>query len=181
MREIEVKYRLQDTEALVTVLKARGVELGDSACQDDQAYAPQGWQFGDSKLGVSFLRLRTVNGRHFFALKQPTVNAQSCVEHETEVAARLAMHGAILRMGFYATVRVIKTRRTAAVDGMSLCVDELEGVGIFLELERMAPDDVSAEDVQAELAAFAAGLGIEAERTEETYDSLVRIAQVAAP
>ena len=94
------------------------------------------------------MRLRTVGGRHFFALKQPTINAQSCVEHETEVADRQAMHEAILHMGFCATVRVIKARRSATVNGVSLCLDDLEGVGTFLELERMVPDDVWAEEVR---------------------------------
>lgn len=63
MREIEVKYRVEDTEALLVALKSRGIELSEPVFQDDQAYAPAGWQFGDSKLGVSFLRLRTVAGR----------------------------------------------------------------------------------------------------------------------
>lgn len=173
MREIEVKYRIQDKEALLAALKLRGIELGEAVYQDDQAYAPQGWSFEDSKLGVSFVRLRTIDDRHWFALKQPTINAQSCLEYETEVADREAMHGAILQMGFYATVRVAKERRTAVAGDISLCVDELEGVGTFLELERMVADDASSEEVQAELVDFVAGLGIVAERTEETYDSLV--------
>ena len=49
-------------EALLVALKSRGIELSEPVFQDDQAYAPAGWQFGDSKLGVSFLRLRTVAG-----------------------------------------------------------------------------------------------------------------------
>jgi adenylate cyclase class 2 len=69
---------------------------------------------------------------------------------------------------------------TAAVGTVSLCVDDLEGVGTFLELERLAHGDVPPEDVQAELAAFVTGLGVRAQRTEETYDSLVRGAQVAS-
>jgi hypothetical protein len=36
------------------------------------------------------------------------------------------------------------------------------------------------EAVQAELAAFVASLGVETERTAETYDSLVRAALVSA-
>jgi adenylate cyclase class 2 len=172
--EIEVKFRLASPEALVAFLSARGIEFGPPVRQDDQAYAPQGWRFGDSKLGVSFLRLlRTVDGRHFFALKQPATNAQSCLESETEVADRQAMHQAILLMGFYATVRVVKARRTATLDGLSLCLDDVEGAGIFLEL-RMVPDEASADGVQAELAAFVADPGIDAERTDQTYDSLVR-------
>jgi adenylate cyclase class 2 len=65
---------------LLVALKARGIELGEPAYQDDQAYAPVGWRFGDSKLGVSFLRLRTGGGHRYFALKQPAENAQACLE-----------------------------------------------------------------------------------------------------
>src|SRR6266496_402775 len=179
VREIEVKYHVDDLEALLVALKARGIELSDRVYQDDKAYAPDGWQFGDNKLGVSFVRLRTVDGRYYFALKQPVENAQACLEHETEVADRAAMHGAILHMGYHPTVRVAKVRRTATLEYCSLCVDDLEGVGAFIELERMVPDDMPAEAIQAELAAFVASLGIAAVRTDETYDSLVRAAQAS--
>src|SRR5467141_3925696 len=89
-----------------------GIELSEPVFQDDQAYAPAGWQFGDSKLGVSFLRLRTVQGRHYFTLKQPASSAQDCLEYETQVTDRQAMHQAVLHMGYRPTVRITKTRRT---------------------------------------------------------------------
>lgn len=108
MREIEVKYRIDDLEALLTALKSRGIEFSDPIHQDDQAYAPAHWQFGDSKLGVSFLRLRTTGGRHYFTLKQPASNAQACLEYETEVTDRDAMHAAALHMGYKPTVQIIK-------------------------------------------------------------------------
>jgi adenylate cyclase class 2 len=177
VREVEVKYHVDDLEALLVALKDRGIALSGPAYQDDQAYAPDGWQFGDSKLGVSFLRLRTVEGRHYFAVKQPGENAQACLEYETEVADRAAMHGAILHMGYYPTVRVAKVRRTATLEHCSLCFDEVDGIGSFIELERMVPDDMPAEVIQAELAAFVASFGVTAVRTDETYDSLVRAAQ----
>ena len=69
--EYSVQYLVEDMEALLVALKSRGIELSEPVFQDDQAYAPAGWQFGDSKLGVSFLRLRTVAGRHYFTLKPP--------------------------------------------------------------------------------------------------------------
>jgi adenylate cyclase class 2 len=113
MREIEVKYRVDDLEGLLAVLKARSIEVSDPLHQDDQAYAPAGWQFGDGKLGISFLRLRTVAGRHYFTLKQPAQNDQACLEYETEVTDREAMHNAVLHMGYRPTVRIIKTRRSS--------------------------------------------------------------------
>ena len=140
MREIELKYRVDDLEALLVALKSQGIELSEPVFQDDQAYAPAGWQFGDSKLGVSFLRLRTVQGCHYFTLKQPAGSAQDCLEYETQVTDRQAMHQAVLHMGYRPTVRIAKTCRTATLEDGSLCIDEVEGVGEFLELERMAPD-----------------------------------------
>lgn len=177
MREIEVKYRVADLEGLQGALKAQGIELSDPVYQDDQAYAPVSWRFGDPKIGVSFLRLRTAGGRHYFTLKQPVSNAQACVEHETEVADRDAMHHAALRMGFRPTVRIAKTRRTATIGDRSLCVDDLEGVGGFLEVEQMVPDDADPRATQAELAAFVDSLGVTASRTTDTYDSLVHASQ----
>jgi len=176
VREIEVKYRVDDLEGLLATLKSRGIDVSDPLHQDDQAYAPAEWQFGDSKLGVSFLRLRTVAGRHYFTLKQPAQNDQACLEYETEVTDREAMHHAALNMGYRPTVRIIKTRRTASINGCSLCIDELEGVGGFIEAERMAPDDADAQVVQAELAALIESLGAVTTRTTETYDSLVHAA-----
>jgi len=100
----------------------------------------------------------------------------SCAEYVTAVADRDEMHRAIVAMGFYPTVRITKVRRTVALDDLSLCLDEVDGLGAFLELERMVPDEVPGEAVQAGLADFVESLGIEAERIEETYDSLVHAA-----
>lgn len=180
MREVEVKYRVPDGEALLLALKTRGIEVSEPVHQDDQAYAPTSWADGDDKRGVSFVRLRTVEGRHLFTLKRPAENALSCDEYETVVEDRAQMHQAILAMGFRPTVRILKARRTATVGEISLCMDEVDLLGTFVELERMVPDDVSGEAVQDELAQFVAGLGIAVERTEETYDSLVRAALASA-
>ena len=129
-----------------------------------------------SKLGVAFARLRTQDGRHLFTLKRPTDNEMACLEFETEVADRQQMHEAIQHMGFYPTVRIQKTRRTARLGGMALCVDAVAHAGTFLEVERVIGPDQSGEDVQAELLAFACSLGVALERTTDTYDSLVRAA-----
>jgi adenylate cyclase, class 2 len=110
-------------------------------------------------LGVSLLRRRTVTGRHYFTLKQPAQNDQACLEYETEVTDGEAMHHAALHMGYRPTVRIVKTRRTASTDGCSLCIDDLEGVGGFIEAERVAPDDADAQAIQAELAALIESLG----------------------
>jgi len=77
VREVEVKFRVQDVGALVAALAARGIELGPAVRQDDQAYAPVGWEYGNARGGVPFARLRTVDGRHTFTVKRPAENVLS--------------------------------------------------------------------------------------------------------
>jgi len=174
VREIEVKYRVRDLGALLAALKMHGIELTMPSRQDDQAYAPEGWAYGDDRRGVPFARLRTVDGQHVFTLKRPAENVLSCEEHETAVADRDQMHRAVVAMGFRPTVRIVKMRRTGSFGDMALCVDELDGLGAFLEVERMVPDGVPGEAVQAELSRFVTSLGIAAEQISQTYDVLVR-------
>jgi adenylate cyclase class 2 len=175
-REIEVKYRVHDLDELETALTRLGAQISRSVHQDDQAYAQDGWHYGMSKLGVAFARLRTQDSRHLFTLKRPTDNEMACLEFETEVADRDQMHEAIQHMGFYPTVRIVKTRRTARLGELSLCLDEVELIGAFLEIEKVIGPGQSGGAVQAELHAFACSLGVELERATDTYDSLVRAA-----
>jgi adenylate cyclase class 2 len=174
VREIEVKYRVTDPVSLVRALNDRGCVLSEPVRQDDQAYAANGWSYGQSKVGQAFARLRTENGRHMFCVKKPDDNELACAEHETEVLARGEMHAAILAMGFYPTTRIVKTRRTARLGRMMLCLDEVDGLGTFFEIEAMVSGDRPASEVQQELDAFARSLGVNLVRRTETYDSLLR-------
>ncbi|WP_043616660.1 class IV adenylate cyclase [Nonomuraea candida] len=180
VQEVEVKYRVADVGALEAELERRGARLSPPLRQDDQAYAQPGWEYGHSKIGATFARMRTQDGRHLFTVKTPLTNAMACLEYETEVADRESMHQAIMAMGFRPTVRIVKVRRTAMLDGMAICVDEVEHAGDFVEIERTVTDGRSGTDVQAELDTFARSLGVELERTSDTYDSLVRAALTPA-
>ncbi|GAA2709434.1 class IV adenylate cyclase [Micromonospora olivasterospora] len=174
IREIEVKYRVADPAPLVWALRERGVVLSAPILQDDQAYAANGWSYGQSKTGAAFARLRTENGRHTFCVKKPLDNELACAEHETEVLARGEMHQAILAMGFYPTIRIVKTRRTGRFDRMLLCLDDVDGLGAFFEIEAMVGGDRPAAEVQRDLDRFARSLGVDLVRSTETYDSLIR-------
>ncbi|MFD6095432.1 class IV adenylate cyclase [Nocardiopsis flavescens] len=177
-REIETKYRVGDLGGLVAALGAAGVVLGAPARQDDQAYAPRGWDPSQGKAGFTFARLRTQDGTHIVTAKTPAANAMECAEQETAVADREAMHGVLTALGYVPAVRIVKTRRTGSAGPIGVCVDEVEAAGVFLELELVVEDDRDGRDAQAGLDAWARGLGVELERTTDTYDVLVRPAPV---
>lgn len=178
-RETEVKYRVRGYEDLLQALARRGVHLGPPVTQDDQAYARKGWRYGDNKAGVPFVRLRTQDGHHLFTMKRPVENELSCIEHETQVADRDAMHYAILAMGFYPTVRILKTRRIGRYGSLSLCLDDVSSIGWFFEVEDLAASAEALAD-QARMHRFVSSLGVGLERMSVTYDSLVREAQLVA-
>ncbi len=176
MREIEVKYRVHDLAALESALTQRGAVLSRPVRQDDQAYAPRDWAYGQPKTGVVFARLRSEDGRCVFTVKKPLDNEMACAEHETAVADRTQMHQAVLAMGFVPTVRIVKTRRTATLGDVALCLDDVEHAGLFFEVEKVlvAADHPTA--IQDQLDAFARSLGVALERVTDTYDSLIRAA-----
>lgn len=174
VHEVEVKYQVWDTKSLAAALGRARVSLQPPVAQDDQAYAPAAWAYGMSKLGVPFARLRTQGARHLFTVKVPQLNELACVEHETFVADREQMHRSILLMGFVPTMRIVKQRRTGVWDDAVVCVDEVAGLGTFLELERLVRGDQSGEEVQEDLDVRARSLGVDMRRTSETYDSLLR-------
>ncbi|MFF5265487.1 class IV adenylate cyclase [Actinomadura viridis] len=184
VQEIEVKYRvLGGTDGLEAALAARGAVLSAPVRQDDQAYAPETWNYGDDKQGVSFARLRTQDGRHLFTIKTPVANELAVVEHETTVGDREQMHHALLAMGFRPTMRIVKTRRTARLESgllgvVSVCVDEVEHAGLFVEFEAVTRTE-SGEAAQEGLDVLARSLGVELERETVTYDLLVRAAVAA--
>ncbi|WP_117211128.1 class IV adenylate cyclase [Allorhizocola rhizosphaerae] len=174
VQEIEVKYRVARLEPLLDALALRGVVLSDPITQDDQAYAPAHWDYGQSKVGVPFARLRTEAGRHLFTVKVPVDNEMACREHESLVADRDQMHQALLAMGFRPTIRIVKTRRTGVLDGLSLCVDDVQHAGGFLEVEQLVPITESGLATQRRLDEFVMSLGVPVQRTTDTYDSLIR-------
>lgn len=176
-QEIEVKYRVIEQDALLHALTDQGVSLSAPVLQEDQAYAPTWWDYGKPKTGVPFGRLRTVQGKHLFTVKTPQDNEMACLEAETIVADAEQMHDALLQMGFRPTVRIVKERRTGRAGRWSLCVDHVEGIGPFLEIETVTTADESGLAIQAQLDAWANDLGVKLERVTDTYDSLVRLAQ----
>jgi adenylate cyclase, class 2 len=173
--EIDVKYRVGDPSGVADALAARGIELSAPVHQDDQAYAPVVTDNG----GIAYARLRTQGGRHLFALKRAAGDELADAMFEAEVADRSQMHEAILQMGFYPTVHIGKVRRTARLGAMTLCLDDVEHLGTFLEIEHANPAGWSGEAVQNALDAFARSLGLAAERTTDTYDSMVQAALAA--
>ena len=102
--------------------------FGAAVVQDDQAYAPVGWSYGDSKIGVSFVRLRTVDGRHTF-----TLTARPYVWRRVAAALDALNTGQTyyLRDGRTEALCAIRMPRGPPTRRMAGCrLDQVLGVGV---------------------------------------------------
>ena len=171
--EIEVRLRLDHGPSALAALDALGLVLDEGIMQDDQAYAPVGWGYGECRLGITFARLRTAGGQHSFTVKRPITDVRTCIEHECRVSNREAMHDAILLMGFRPTIRIVKTRRSGRLGELSVCLDDVHGLGLFLEMEALARPGDDLAEIRQSLETFIQMLDLPAERCFDTYDALI--------
>ncbi len=171
--EVEVRLRIEDGPSAFSALDALGVVLDAGVMQDDQAYAPASWAYGECRLGVTFARLRTVGDQHWFTVKRPITDVRTCVEHQCRVSERETMHNAILLMGFRPTVRIVKTRRSGRIGELKICLDDVHGLGLFLEMEALARPGDDLAQVRQSLDDSLELLDLAAEPCFETYDALI--------
>lgn len=176
-KEIEVKAKITDTTALLAKLSALGVALSEPLKQEDAIYTNfPDEEFADFKPGVNFLRIRKSNGKVLFTLKQSLVNELEGIEKELEVSSEKEMEDILSLLGYHKAVQVIKTRRKANYKDYEICLDEVETLGSFIEVEKLTDED--SEKVQNEMFDLLIILGIEkADRVMNGYDTMVYLKQ----
>lgn len=174
MQEIEIKARLRDEAVVVEKLTALGCTLSAPVAQDDTVYVERPGDLATFLANPVFLRIRVQDdGKVLFTAKQRRELALVATEHEVTVDSRDELARMLAMMGYHEAVRVLKTRRTAHYDGCELCLDLVEGLGAFIEMEKLSKDGDAAA-IQEELWTFFEGLGIAPEdRVTKGYDILM--------
>ncbi len=175
--EIETKARLRDRAALLEKLAALGCALAEPKTQDDTVYVKRTGDVATYLGNDTFLRIRVQDGtRVLLTAKQPiTHSADQLVKREHEVTTDSLEETQQLLglLGFFPAVRTRKTRRTGHVAGYEVCLDDIEDLGSFIELEQMG-DEADAPRIQAEMGEFLASLGVQPEdRVTRGYDVLM--------
>ena len=179
MKEVEVKARVGNLEELLDALTAQGIILGEPLLQEDVIYVRELGSLDTFLANGLFLRLRTLgSGKVLFTAKyNPNRNAEQDMvaeEYETEIASREAMERIVALLGFSEAVRVRKNRRSAQSGVYEFCVDEVEGLGTFIEVERMVDETVEVQVIHDELLGVLSSLGIPPEdRFTKRYDVMV--------
>ena len=184
MNEIEVKARVQDIGKVREKLTEMGCLFSRKVRQKDEVYLHHSiGKFPKSKKGVVTMRIRDSNGVFFLTMKKTQINELDCIENEVEVKDPVEARKMLENLGFKEFVRVEKTREKCRLEDMTICLDEVEGLGNFIEIEKLidpllirTSEANAATDgikVQEELFSFLEGIGVRREdRVFKGYDSL---------
>jgi adenylate cyclase class 2 len=174
MKEIEVKAYLKNESEVIEKLQTLGCVLSEPIHQVDTVYTKIPAKTVEEYLkNDHFLRIREKSdGRFIFTVKKPlSKEVLTKAEHETEVLNAKELEHALFLMGYQVANKVLKIRRTAEYKGFEICIDEVEKLGSFIEIEKISDNDV--DEVRKDLNKFLISLGIPIEdEIHKGYDIL---------
>lgn len=170
--EIEVKARVKDFKAIKNKLIELGCVLSEPIIQDDYIYNKKGLDIKNGYHDTSVLRIREQSGKIIFTLKKNRSNELDCIEKEIEVNNKDILKDIFELLDYEKTVEVHKKRIKTNYKDYEICLDEVDNLGSYIEVEKMSDED--GEKVQNELFDFLQTLGISKEdRVFNGYDTLI--------
>lgn len=179
MHEIEVKVRVENPEPVMRALEELGCVWSDAITQHDTVYVKDASSIESYLRNNDFLRLRVQNdATTILTLKHHPERADdpdsAPLEHELKVDSKDIMEQLLLTLGFSEAVQIKKKRKKAKYEKWEICVDDVEGLGTFMEIEELATPDTSVPETRTRMRAFLTQVGIpEDELFTNRYDTLL--------
>lgn len=179
MREIEAKFKLAagvTFDDVMTKLRQKYAIDSPPKRQVDAVYFMPDHIGRETREGDKVMRVRTitVEGQEpisLMTLKVRTALIMAADEYEFRVSDSLVADAMIEALGFVPVVTVDKKRIETKLDEYTACIDQVEGLGVFIELETLVDDDnVDAAIVQSAMHNYLSSLGLDGEVNMVPYD-----------
>ena len=161
LKEIEVKAKVDDFIKLKEKLQELQCELSEGIVQKDTVFIQPGTSYPVVDSGKPVLRIREQGEETILTLKIPQENNLTCIEKEINVNHPEKTKALIELLGFKEMIESTKVRQKAKYQEYEICLDNVEGLGMFVEVEKISYEDSII--VQKELFSFLQKLGIEKE------------------
>lgn len=176
MKEIEVKFKIADRDYdTVKGILEKHLTSKEKSQRDDVFLMPE--QIGKPIIaGSKIYRIRTVEvggiKKSLFTLKVQTEKPLVSDEYEFEIADAQTARKALLASGLQKRVTVQKTRIEGKIHQYNLCLDEVAGLGVFIEIELMLQDDdADINKIQKDMPNLLKTLGLQGEICLIPYDT----------
>ena len=158
MIEVEVKVKADHSQVRSVLQKLGAIKIGIENQSDTYFAAP----YRDFAKTDEALRIRSLDGQAVLTYKGPKLDKVSKTREELETSVDEATTAKILHaLGFSDAGIVRKKREVFRAGEITVCLDAVEGLGEFLEVEIIAEDekdlDISREKLFELLKQFGAG------------------------
>ena len=184
MIEIEAKFKLS-TDAtrnkLIAVLESQFVAPISIKHQIDTVFLLPEQVDAPIIPGSKIMRVRDILDLETGELRQSLITLK--VEGQTKLASseyeftvddgNIACQ-MLVALGWREVVTVDKVRLESKTEDYTICIDEVAGLGLFIELEVLAEDDANADNIQQQMYSFLKKLNIDGELWKTPYDTSIR-------
>ena len=139
MIEIEIKVKIDNKDEIIEKLKKLGFKFIKKKFQEDIYFNGSNRDF---KKTDEALRIRDDNGTFFITYKGPKLDNVSKTREEIEVKIedKEKMRLILKKLGFKEVPPIRKIREIYKRGDIIASIDNVEGLGIFLELEKSISD-----------------------------------------
>jgi len=161
MREVEILVQVLDDKEKALKKLGKFEFKGEKKIIDTYFGMPNDMRYLEFKVS---LRIRQVEGKCFIAFKKDNFENSKWLysdEYETEVDNYESAREILANLGFNELVKLENVKHKYQIDNYEIVLEEVDGLGLFLEVERLNLDD--KEDVQkvrSEIQTFIDGLKI---------------------
>jgi len=171
MMEYEVKIRVRSLQPVRNRLAALGFRPETNLTERDIYFNSPGRDFGTTD---EALRVRSTAEGTSLTYKGPRAGIAG-VKGREEVIVSVnpggAMEEILLRLGFTRTAVVEKNREMYRVEGTFVALDEVSGLGPFVEIE--APAGLGADEAITLIARVRGRLGVKGRETPLSYLEMI--------
>lgn len=173
MIEVEIKIKIKDANLVEENLQKLGFSKGDFVKEADLYFDNQDHQIknSDSALRIRSSENITLNqNTYFLTYKGPKLDQVSNTRKELEIQIEEGQKGKeiLMSLGYSLIYPVIKTRQHYQLGKITACLDQVENLGIFLEMEVIVPSECEKENALEQLFSFLQKLGFRPEDVVKT-------------
>jgi adenylate cyclase class 2 len=146
MHEIEAKIQVEDLTEISERLKTAGAEFLHTVVETD-TYLDDHKKLKRQGCGLRIRRQQTGDTQKVLVtFKGAKVKSRykSRPEYETEIASAETAELIFAGLGYVPRIVVRKTRDMWSVSGCTVCLDDVEGLGTFLEVEGCDEDCIES-------------------------------------
>lgn len=163
--EVELKAKIIDLEEIEYQLIEQGAKLVEIVNQCDHYFNHPIRDFGTTD---EALRIREDGQKVYLTFKgaKMDVKSKTRTEFTVELAQNEPMQQILKLLGFTLVLSVEKERKIYQLNTLTFCLDNVLGLGSFLEVEKVVADkDVNIAEVRDNIILTLANLGINLKQT----------------